>query len=91
MKSVNGSREALKIEENTQETKDSTWFNIFSTNSKETSYNKENMLTHFLFNYLTTFPVHFSPHNITHVFNTILSHILLTITMDIKQFSFKNQ
>lgn len=91
MKSVNGLKEVRKIEENTQEIKDFTWFNIFYTNFKEISYKKVNMLTHFLSNYLTTFLVHFNPHNIAHAFSTISSHISQTITAKIKQFSFKNQ
>ena len=91
MKSVNGLKEVRKIEENTQEIKDFTWFNIFSTNFKVIFYSMENMLTHFLSNYLTTFLVHFNPHNITHLFSIISSHILQTIAAKIKQFSFRNQ
>lgn len=91
MKSVNGLKEVRKIEENTQEIKDFTWFNIFSTNFKVIFYSMENMLTHFLSNYLTTFLVHFNPHNITHLFSIISSHILQTIAAKIKQFNFRNQ
>ena len=71
MKSVNGLKEVLKIDESTQEIKDFIWLNIFCINFKAIFYNKVNMPTHFLLSYLTTFQAHFSLLNTMHPYNII--------------------